>query len=234
MLLLGLSGAKRSGKNLAADAIIESLSAAGFQGCSRAFADLMKLSMARLFWPDIEMDDAIESFEALKSDRKYAFSVGRYAGLQGGVGAPMFYMEQGAEVIDARTFMQRFGTEAHREVFGYDFWVDQLLPYGGSEHAPEWHRSFPEGTDVAIITDVRFTNEAQRIRNLGGLNYNIVRSGYGSDGHVSEEGLPEDLIDRVITNDFDIDTYNQTVIETFWDDHAVALEQNRNTEHVQR
>ena len=31
-----------------------------------------------------------------------------------------------------REFLQRYGTEAHRDVFGKDFWLEYTLPANGS------------------------------------------------------------------------------------------------------
>lgn len=97
--------------------------------------------------------------------------------------------------MSMRTFLQRYGTEAHRGIFGQDFWLDATLPrssiYG------------PLSAGVTIITDCRFQNEAERVRQCGGSVYEVV----GPAGpmredaeHASERPLPAHLLDGYIDN----------------------------------
>jgi hypothetical protein len=45
--------------------------------------------------------------------------------------------------IDGRKYLQLFGTEAHRDIFDTDFWVNALLPTPHSlELVPAWVRNF--------------------------------------------------------------------------------------------
>lgn len=61
-----------------------------------------------------------------------------------------------------REFLQRYGTESHRDVFGEDFWLDQALPMD------------KDYTDaVYVVTDARFPNELKRIKDLGGVTVRI-------------------------------------------------------------
>lgn len=55
-----------------------------------------------------------------------------------------------------RWFMQRFGTEGCRAVFGADFWLTMTLKQIATEH--------PE---LAVIEDVRYVNEARAIMDRG-------------------------------------------------------------------
>ena len=53
-----------------------------------------------------------------------------------------------------------------------------------------------------VITDVRFTNEADMIRANGGKIWRVVRSGVGPvNNHISESELDSIKFDRLITND---------------------------------
>lgn len=81
--------------------------------------------------------------------------------------------------ITVREFLQWYGTEAHRGIFGEDFWVDDLL---GRHHAV----GHPH---LRIITDCRFRNEAEAIVGNGGRIYFLTRpddDGIG-DSHESED-----------------------------------------------
>ena len=62
--------------------------------------------------------------------------------------------------LTVREYLQRYGTEAHREVFGEDFWVKAL----DLSHAER----------LVVVTDVRFENEAAHIREHGGKIVRVV------------------------------------------------------------
>lgn len=89
--------------------------------------------------------------------------------------------------ITARSMMQTVGTEWGRQMVHPDLWVRSLfarLPAGG------------------IIPDVRFPNEAEAIRQRGGIVIRVSRAGTGhGDGHASETPLPANLVDIEVTND---------------------------------
>jgi hypothetical protein len=129
----------------------------------KAFADPLKQSIAALF------GIAFSDIDKLKNDPE-AF-----------VGVYTF-----------RTFIQRYGTEAHRDVFGQNFWVDITLPLGG----------YYPGRAI-VVTDVRFRNEAERVRYLGGYNWHIHRKAAPENPlqHSSELFDYDDLIDSHIHND---------------------------------
>lgn len=94
-----------------------------------------------------------------------------------------------------RHFLQRMGTEMGREVFGENFWVDLALDLEPQRLAQS----------NIVVTDVRFDNELERIRDLGGHNIHIVRPGlHGSDLHISERSPKKDLIDGVLQNNQDV------------------------------
>jgi hypothetical protein len=57
------------------------------------------------------------------------------------------------------------------------------------------------GTSAVAFTDLRYPNEAQRILDLGGEVWEIIRPGLSSDGHASETPLPRELVSRRIRND---------------------------------
>jgi hypothetical protein len=89
-----------------------------------------------------------------------------------------------------REYLQRYGTEAHREVFGTDFWVDQV-------------RLGDHDGRIVMVTDVRFPNEARAVRSAGGLVVHVLGPAAienTGDGHASEEPLPAALIDDVLVN----------------------------------
>jgi hypothetical protein len=97
--------------------------------------------------------------------------------------------------VSGREFLQRFGTEAGRETFWDSFWIDLVLP----ENQQDLHVQY-DGYDVVVVTDVRFPNEAERIKQLGGEVWEIIRPGLSAGAHASEHPLPRDLVDVTIVN----------------------------------
>lgn len=90
----------------------------------------------------------------------------------------------------ARQFLQRYGTESHRDVFGENFWVDLAL---------ENYRYF-DASDLTYITDCRFPNEAEAVLKLGGVVVEVIGPDDNTGTHLSEAKLPPHLISFVIDN----------------------------------
>lgn len=102
---------------------------------------------------------------------------------------------------DIRPLLQRFGTEVGREMFGEDFWVNYALS------------SIPDGTK-AVIADVRFPNEANAIKKLGGKVFKVVRDGVGpANDHASEHALDDYKFDGQIENNGTLDSLYYIVAE---------------------
>lgn len=88
---------------------------------------------------------------------------------------------------EARRFLQELGTRC-REILGPDIWVDSL-----------W-RLLEDGKPY-VFTDVRFLNEANRIRENGGIVLRVRRPGVGPvNQHESEISLDHYDFDGYIDN----------------------------------
>jgi len=99
---------------------------------------------------------------------------------------------------EIRRLLQVFGTEVGRNMFGDDFWVDLAL----------------KSIDVknAVITDVRFKNEADAIRLAGGQIWRVNRFGIGPvTNHASEIDLDDYDFDHVISNDLSVVELNKVI-----------------------
>lgn len=70
-----------------------------------------------------------------------------------------------------------------------------------------------------IITDVRFDNEAEMIKNLGGIIININRNNIdeSKDNHITESGINSKYIDINIDNNGTIDELHNKVLNIFDD-----------------
>lgn len=92
------------------------------------------------------------------------------------------------EGITARVALQTLGTEWGRNLDS-DIWVRAAM------REAEYFLGWPDSK--VIFDDVRFANEAVAIRNAGGKVYRVSRKDFevSNDTHISELGLPEELID---------------------------------------
>lgn len=174
-MIIGLTGYQRAGKDTVAS-IIEAL--VPFTEI-RSFAGPLKASAAAL------LGVTVDQLDEWKVDPMVGLHL---IDAKGGLEAPNG-VERPAMTI--REYLQRYGTEAHRDVFGRDFWVDMSLPIDGDYESSHF-----------VFTDLRFPNEAQRVRELGGVVWLIDRPGHGPrEAHASEAPLPLSVVDRVIRND---------------------------------
>ncbi len=191
-MIVGIAGLKGSGKDTAGAYLVERY---GF--VRKSFAEPLKTSAAAA------LGIPAEWWETDKNDPN----------------VKVIY-DRGNEtvVLTAREFLQRYGTEAHRDVFGKGFWTDQLL-----DKLADYD---PDEIDF-VITDMRFLNETEAVRNAGGITFLIDRPGVADgDGHASEELPPENLIDYVIPNEGSLADLYEAL------DEAVTLARLRTAEVV--
>lgn len=120
-----------------------------------------------------------------------------------------------AEVpISGREYLQWYGTEAHRDVFGQDFWIRAVLPdvadhiwFGRKDLNPD---------DILVITDVRFQNEVEAIWQANGEVWEInadERLPAPRVTHMSEQKLKE--VDCVIDNNRSPEDFARNIAEVF-------------------
>lgn len=94
-----------------------------------------------------------------------------------------------------RQLLELEGTEATRDVYGSNFWICRM--------AQEIDTAFKENIKVFIITDVRFENEAEFIRDNGGLIFQIDREleqELATVSHASAQPLPPHLVNIFVPN----------------------------------
>jgi hypothetical protein len=100
---------------------------------------------------------------------------------------------------EIRELLQRFGTEVAREQWSEDFWVDAAI------------KRIPDGSKV-VFADVRYPNEADAIRELGGEVWRVERFDSGPvNSHASESALDEYKFDHLIRNYNGLESLHSTV-----------------------
>lgn len=100
---------------------------------------------------------------------------------------------------EIRGLLQRFGTEVGREMWGENFWVDMAI------------NKIPDGSKV-VFADVRFPNEADAIKELGGEVWRVERFNSGpANDHISEHALDDYSFDHLIRNYNGLESLYSTV-----------------------
>lgn len=103
-------------------------------------------------------------------------------------------------IPDVRRFLQRLGTDGVRVHLGADAWVQAF----------ELARDRRANT---VAPDVRFPNEADHIRRMGGIVIRIDRPSVGPvNGHVSEN-VDSLQVDATVVNDRSVDELRWRVAE---------------------
>lgn len=185
-MLLGFTGKLGSGKDTAGERLV---ALAGIEGVQLSFARPLKESAAKLLdidrldWETYKNDPDVKILLTVGYDQNPVFILDEFEG-QIEVEAPNVIRE-----FTAREFLQRYGTEAHRDVFGDSFWVDQAMA--------NYYRS---NEIYFYFTDARFLNEAAAIRDNGGLIIRVLGENQDTGTHASEVDLPDDYINFVIDN----------------------------------
>lgn len=119
---------------------------------------------------------------------------------------------------EARRTWQRLGTDAGRNVLGNSLWTDIAQR--------RLQTMLATGLDRIAVTDVRFDDEAEWVKSLGGSVLEIVRPGLKSvDSHASEAGVDERLIDSTIVNDGTLDELAGKAIDWLFDGSEYELAQ---------
>lgn len=209
MKLIGLNGRKLSGKDEAFKILRDNNPGVNFLRTS--FADKIKLSGMRALgytYFEDEIDKAVAMADHIKENCTVAV-----------IDARNHHIKQ---EISGREWWQFYGTESHRDIFGFDFWVDQVFPnpQGHTKEYVEYLMKYKFlDVDVVVETTVRFENEARRILDLGGEIWRIdadKRLGpLPPEAHVSEHGLPADLVTLTIPNNSSLEQF-QHGVKTAW------------------
>lgn len=101
-----------------------------------------------------------------------------------------------------RVVLQYWGTEYRRKYFGEDYWVEQVERIIRSEEFAYF-----------VVSDVRFPNEVDMIRRLGGRVFKVERDveEVGIPGHASED-VDKLYYDKMIINNGTIEDLRESVL----------------------
>lgn len=168
--LVGFVGLKRSGKDTAAQALVD-------QGWTRmAFADPLKEMSMKLRGVWVEVPEGVHLDAAVPVMRDSSGHGGSFAQYHYVVDA--LGMEKAKDLVpDVRTLLQTLGTDCVRGTFGSTAWAELA--------EKNIHEALTRGESV-VLTDVRFDEELDLVRRLGGITIGVWRGDLDSLGEALE------------------------------------------------
>lgn len=101
-----------------------------------------------------------------------------------------------------RHAMQTIGTEWGRRLMADDIWI-KITENVVAQHP------------FVVISDIRFPNEIDMVRRLGGQVYRVERGSTPADLHESEVHIPNLQVDGIIRNDQDRGHLRQLIKDRF-------------------
>jgi hypothetical protein len=190
-MIIGLTGVAGAGK----DTVYERLAAldSSQSYVKMSVADALKESVSALF------GISLDHLEELKRDQESLIKVTAAVDAEGTNQDPIY--RYNVCEMSMREFLQRYGTEAHRGVFGQDFWLDVWEARVRDVQAQQI--PVRDWQDRIVNTSVRFPNEAERIIALGGEVWEVIGpQDAGAGGHASEQPLDKELTTHTIDNHY--------------------------------
>lgn len=201
MIVVGLTGLKRSGKDTVADRLVEEH---GF--VKVAYADPLR-DMALALDPIVGVAELDRRWWRPRRHREAA---GNYRLSEA---VTDLGWEEAKEYPEVRRTLQRLGTEVIRNHIGTDYWLNRM-------HG----RLIRLGASRVVITDCRFPNEVDLVHGWGGTVLLVDRPGLPyNDPHDSED-VTSLLCDQYIDNDGTLDDLHRKV-----DNFAATLTTERTT-----
>lgn len=188
--LIGIAGKAGAGKDTLADQLVRQH---GFVKYSLA-APMKKMLNDLFGWTDENWQD--RKWKERKSVLFNMRNIGRSIDV---------------DSLSPRQLAQWLGTEVGRTIGGPDVWLNLMVrEWNSLRYNLDYHHGEGVSEPCArmVVADVRFDNEARRIRDLGGVIIRINRPGVaGVAQHASEKGVSDELVNVEVTNDTDIITF---------------------------
>jgi hypothetical protein len=171
MMIIALTGAKGSGKDTVADLLIAQYQSQWKTVHRLAFADPIKRMVQHIFKLDNRTNEQYDKFKRSTLD---VFDTDK-----------IMCSVEGRHVVREIGMMMRNYNEKQFN----DYIEERLTSVAFTTN------------QVFVITDLRFDNEYTLLRRWGAKIIKVDRPGYEYDGHITERGFDDHLVDYVINND---------------------------------
>lgn len=133
-----------------------------------------------------------------------------------------------ADFIKDRKLLQWLGTDWGRGTLGESIWTN--LWRAEAERLTEISK-FSEPL-IIVCDDVRFDNEAEVVRALGGIIIKIEaerassRTVSGIANHASEAGIKPELVDIVLQNNGTLEEFKSKILQIYWEQLVPAFSES--------
>ncbi len=175
-MIIGISGKIRSGKSRVAKTIIKILKKKGKTGVVKSFAEPIYKMISEMYENDIEI------IKEHKQDNTPIY-----------IKTPRTDSHDGFKITNYRKVMQIIGS-GMRNYVDSDVWVNGLFGVNNEKL----------DDSIWIIEDMRFPNEAKRIRDCNGLLIRVERDIHQPNANIMENSLNDWTDwDLVIENNFE-------------------------------
>ena len=145
-MIIGLVGFAGSGKGTVGDILVEK-----YDYCKLSFADAVKDATSAIFgWPRNLLEGDTDASRIFREEKD------------------VFWSARFGYDVTPRHMLQLMGTEAGRNVFHTDLWVHTVERRIAYKQEWEFETNF-------VIPDVRFPNEIDAIRKMGGIVIRVKR-----------------------------------------------------------
>lgn len=205
MEIIGLSGYARSGKDEAARVLVEEF---GF--VQVAFADKLREMLYQLN-PIVDVQDVEIKMRSGDSVKTLMLDEFTPSTLRAPIHLQEVIDEYGwggyKETVygdEIRRLLQRLGTEAGRQTLWDTIWIDAALS------------NLPDDAKV-VVSDARFFNEFDAVRDRGGVIWRIERNGVGpANDHASETAAAGySHFSLYLKNDGTLEEFREAVAESY-------------------
>jgi len=114
-----------------------------------------------------------------------------------------------AKTMTPRLMLQLIGTEGGRDLIHHNIWVNALFAdYNHGFNADEEVFSMPDW----VITDMRFPNELDAVKQRGGITIRIERGAGNTGDHPSETALDNAQFDHRLDNNGTLENLRNDIV----------------------
>jgi len=135
--------------------------------------------------------------------------------------------ERPLNFVKDRFLLQLLGTDWGRNKISKSLWGDlwqrKVNESLYSYECPEVGKVAVNPNNIVVCDDVRFDNEAKRIKDMGGIiiklqttkNLERIDTNTGVQNHASEAGIDDKYVDYTIVNDGTLDEFKQKLHDLY-------------------
>lgn len=191
-MIIGITGYAGSGKDTLAQAIQYVTSTYPFPEYMTVHQAFRAASKAGSPWKVMKFADGVRQVASILAPR-----IGLETQEDKAKSLPSEWDRDGVPMT-VREFLQRIGTDAMRDGLHPSVWVNMLM----SKYVPAGFGMAGFDYPNWLITDVRFPNEVDAIKQRDGIIVKITRPGVAVDSHVSESFIAHIEADLNVNNSF--------------------------------